>query len=143
MPPTTPAPAKGTLKPAKPIPVPQQLCGIEYSPKGDLLVAGTFEGGLRRWKVTEKDLTDLPPLAGHNGWVQCVAFDAKGERFFSADSWGRVNAWSADPAQTKPLWSVADAHASWIHALAVHPKGEFLATAGRDKIIRLADPATG
>ncbi len=142
MPPTT-APAKVPLKADKPTQVPQQLCGIRYSPKGDLLVAGTFEGGLRRWKVTAADLTDLPPLAGHDAWVQCVAFDPKDARFFSADSWGRLNAWAADPLQTKPVWSVADAHSAWVHALAVHPKGETVATAGRDRTIRQTDPVSG
>lgn len=141
MPPTT-AP-KSPLKADKPIPVPQQLCGIRYSPKGDLLVAGTFEGSVRRWKVAGAELTDLPPLTGHNAWVQCVAFDPKGERFFSADSWGRLNAWAANPAQTKPVWSMADAHSAWVHALAVHPKGEMLATGGRDRMVRVTDSATG
>lgn len=132
-----------TIKAAKPQPIPHQLCGIRLNPTGNLLVGGTMLGTIRRWNVTNKELTELSPLTGHHGWVQVVAFAAQSGLLFSADSWGRLSAWPADPSKTTSLWTVEAAHDGWIHGIAVHPNGGQLASVGRDNTLRLTDASNG
>ncbi|MCE9532059.1 MAG: WD40 repeat domain-containing protein, partial [Planctomycetes bacterium] len=135
--------AKYKPKQFKVLPLNQQLCSIRLSPDGKLLVAGTFEGGLRRWDFSTDQFTELTPLAGHNGWVQSIAFHTDGKRLFSCDSWGRLSAWPIAEKDAKPLWSIADAHDGWIHAIALSPDGTKLASAGRDKTVRISSTADG
>ena len=66
--------AKYQPKAARPTPLDQQLCAVRYSPDGQVLAAGSFEGTVRRWDATASPFADLPALRGHDGWVQCVAF---------------------------------------------------------------------
>jgi WD40 repeat protein len=143
MPPEPKPPAKYQPKAAKPIPVDQQLCCVRLSPDGKRLVAGSFEGTVRRWDASASPPVESPALIGHNGWVQAMDFDSDGKRLFTADSWGRLTCWPIDQKEPKPLWSVADAHDGWIHALAVSKGGAVVATGGRDRTIRITTPATG
>lgn len=120
--------AKYQPKAGKPVEVPQQLCCVRFSPDGKTLVGGSFEGVVRRW---DDKLAEMPSIPGHDGWVQCVAWS--GDRLVSADTWGRLSCQGA--------WSVPNAHDGWIHALAVH--GSTVASAGRDKTVRLSALADG
>jgi WD40 repeat protein len=120
----------------------QQLCGAKFSPCGNYVVAGGMVGVVYRWDAA-KEFAPLPDLPGHGGWIQALSFGPSGTTFYSGDSWGRLSAWDAAAADTKPLWTVADAHGAWVRGLAVSPDGKLLATAGRDGLVRLWDPATG
>jgi WD40 repeat protein len=141
--PVPPEPKKSPPKPSPPIAVDQQLCCIRWSPDGKLLAAGSFEGVVRRWGTSGASFTELPALKGHNGWVQAIAFAPDGKQLFSADSWGRLSAWSVADIDAKPTWSIPAAHDGWIHALAVSPDGKQMATAGRDRVIRITAAADG
>jgi WD40 repeat protein len=127
-----------TLKPD------QQLCAIRFSPDGKTLAAGSFEARIRRWNFADDAYPELPAMTGHNGWIQDIAFAPDSSRLFSADSWGRLIGWT-NPADTepKPAWNVEKAHDGWIHQIALNPAGTILASAGRDRTIRLTSPADG
>ncbi|HVK08016.1 MAG TPA: hypothetical protein VM597_04475 [Gemmataceae bacterium] len=129
-------PKKYTVKAAKPIAVEEQLCRLRYSPDGKRLVAGTFEGTVRRWDAGP--LTPLPSLRGHNGWVTQVAFDPTC-RLFSTDSWGKLCCWAGE----QKAWEQLSAHDGWVRALVVSPDGKTVATAGRDHHLRLWAAADG
>lgn len=137
------APAGYQPKAAKAMPLDQQLCCVRLSPDGKTLVAGSFEGTVRRWDTGPSPFAELSPLRGHNGWVQAVALHPDGKRLFSADSWGRLTGWPLETKVPNPLWTVAGAHDGWIHALAIRPDGQLVASGGRDRTVRLTSPDKG
>lgn len=125
------------------------LCNARFSPCGRFVVAGGTTGQVHRWEMTkteeaaDAEFKPLADLAGHGGWVQCVAFAPSGNRVYTADSWGSLCAWNYAAADAKPLWEAAAAHAAWIRNVAVSPDGKMLATASRDGHVKLWDAATG
>ncbi len=110
----------------------RQLCSLRFSPCGKVLAGGTHEGTVRRWDATADALPELPPLGGHGGWVQALAFHPDGRRLFAADSWGRLRSWPFADKEPQPLWEVESAHDGWVRGLAISPDGKALATCGRD-----------
>jgi WD40 repeat protein len=114
-----------------------QMCKVRLSRCGQFLAAGGFDGKVHRWEVSDSALTALPPLLGHHGWVQALAFHADGERLFTADSWGAVRCWRHAERQPTCLRELPAAHDGWIHDLALSPDGNLLATCGMDQKVRL------
>lgn len=114
----------------------RQLAMLRFSPCGKVLAAGGHDAGVRRWDASADAFAELPPLTGHNGWVQALAFHADG-RLFSADSWGGLRCWPAPGGDAKPLWSTDSAHDGWVRSLSVSPDGKLLASCGADKLVRL------
>jgi WD40 repeat protein len=135
--------AKFKPKPLKVLPNTQQLCSVRFSPDGKLLAGGSFEGTVRRWDFSVDAFAELPPLTGHHGWVQAVAFHPDNKRLFAADSWGQLRCWPAAGKEPNPLWAVAEAHDGWVHGLAVSPDGTRLATCGRNQFARVWSPDDG
>lgn len=117
----------------------RQLCTTRFSPCGKLLVAGCTDATIRRWDFSDEATPELPPLAGHGGWVQAIAFRPDGSRLFSADSWGQVRCWSSmvDGEGPEPAWAVEAAHEGWIRNLALSPDGQLVATCGHDRKVCL------
>ena len=137
-------------KPGEPVVVAEvnvkyQLCAACFSPCGKYLVAGGMEGQVLRWDASAADdaFPELPPLAGHGGWIGALEFARTGNRLYTGDSWGRLSAWDYAAQETKPLWTTADAHAGWLRSVAVSPDGRTLATCGADRVVHLWDAATG
>lgn len=115
----------------------RQVCVVRFSPDGKLLAAGGQDGSVRRWDTAGDKLTALPPLTGHNGWVQGLAFHPDGKRLFTADSWGRLSCWPYAERTPKPLWSIPQAHAGWVRQLAVSLDGATVASCGRDGLVQM------
>lgn len=120
----------------KPTPASQQVTRLRLNPAGTLLAASGFQAQILRWSFDGTTIKELPALTGHNGWASTLTFHPDG-RLFTADTWGRLTAWPADPATAKPLWSIETAHDGWIRQLAVSPDGGTLASCGRDGFVRL------
>jgi WD40 repeat protein len=118
----------------------RQLAIVRFSPCGKFLVGGGYDASVRRWDATEDPFAELSPLAGHNGWVQALAFHPDGKRLFSADTWGRLCCWPFADKDPKPTWKVEQAHDGWVRQLAVSPDGGRVATCGRDGALRLWTP---
>lgn len=135
-------PAKVALKPFKVLPNKQQLCTLRFSRCGKVLAGGTFEGAIARWDASGDSFAPLPPISGHHGWVQSLAFHPDGQRLFAADSWGSVACWEYASATPRAAWKAA-VHDGWIHQLALSGDGALIATAGRDRTVRLLAAADG
>ena len=114
-----------------------QLWQARFSPCGKFLAGAGYDRTIQRWDATSDEFTPLAPLTGHNGWVQCLAFQPKGELLFTADSWGQLACWRYADEQPKLVWSHKEAHPGWIRSIAVSPDGRWVASAGYDSIVRV------
>ena len=121
----------------------RQLWLTRYSPCGKFLVACGYDASVQRWDVSAEEVKPLSPLSGHDGWVQCMAFEPGGEKLFTADSWGRLTAWKYAEATPKPVWDLPEAHDGWIRALSVSADGKWIATAGNDRVVRIYHASDG
>lgn len=133
--------APDPTKPAelgKPLNPPAQVFRVRFSPDGKVLAAACSDGTVRRWDVAGKEPAELPPLAGHNGWVTGLAFNSR--QMFTTDSWGRLTAWDLDGKQT---WTVEAAHAGWARGVATDPTLTLVATCGKDGFVRQWGAAKG
>jgi WD40 repeat protein len=98
---------------------------------------------VRRWELSGKSPADMPNVEGHHGWVQGLAFHPHEPLVYTADSWGQLRAWSlVDPSPT-PIWQHDAAHDGWIRELAVSPDGKWLASCGRDQVVRIWSTSDG
>jgi len=126
------------IKDVKTITAEPQVRAARFSPCGKVLVAGGFDGRVRRWNVATNELAEPPPLTGHHAWIDGMAFRADGELLFTADSWGQLTCWSDYSAEQPTVkWGHEQAHDGWIRDLAVSPDGKVLASCGRDRVCRL------
>ena len=132
-------------KDAKVLTADPQVRSARFSLCGNVLVAGGYDGRVRRWNVAVEEPAELPALEGHHAWIDGIAFRREGELLYTADSWGQLSCWSgyaADEPQHK--WRHEQAHDGWIRELAVSPDGKLLASCGSDQFVRLwsADDGT-
>lgn len=115
------------------------LTCCRFSPCGKYLVAAGQEEDVTRWDL---ETGAKIALVGHRSWVESVVFHANAKRLFTADFHGTICCWQYDAEQPTPIWTRADAHASWIRTLAVAPDGNLL-SAGNDRVIRLWSATDG
>ena len=120
-----------------------QIRLARYSPCGKTLVAGGFDGRVRRWNVGG-DSAELAALTGHHAWIDGIAFRSEGELLFTADSWGQLCCWKGYAAEQPVIaWKKETAHDGWIRELAVSPSGQTVASCASDGCMRLWNAADG
>jgi WD40 repeat protein len=131
-------------KDAKSITADPQVRSARFSPCGKMLIAGGFDGRVRRWNVAEEATPELLALEGHHGWIDGLAFRGDGELLFTADSWGQLCCWSGYTAEKPDVkWRLEAAHDGWIRDLAISPDGQRLASCGSDQLVKIWSIADG
>lgn len=114
---------------------------IRHSPCGRILAAPAFDQTVHRWDLSlqaEGEVQpEMKPVGGHNGFVTAIGFHPSRLIAFSADSWGGLQAWPYLADEPEPIWKAETAHDGWIRDLAVAPDGEWIATCGRDRKVRV------
>lgn len=120
-----------------------QVLAARFTPCGKYLIAGGYDARVRRWDLSGEKPNEIAAVEGHGGWTQALAFRAQEPIAFSGDSWGKLRAWRYDEPQPATKWQVEAAHDGWLRDLAVSPDGQWVASCGRDQVIRLWAAADG
>ena len=109
---------------------------VAFSPNGERLVSGSFDGTLRLWDAqTGNPLGE--PLEGHGSAVYSVAFSPNGERLVSGSFDGTLRLWDAQTGN--PLGEPLEGHGSAVYSVAFSPNGERLVSGSFDGTLRLWD----
>ena len=82
-----------------------------------------------------------PPLRGHDGHVQSIAYSPDGHRIATGSADKTVRIWDADTGQ--PIGAPLRGHDDMVNSVAYSPDGHRIATASADKTVRIWDADTG
>jgi WD40 repeat protein/serine/threonine protein kinase len=110
---------------------------IAYSPNGEWLAAGSFDGSVRVWEAASGRLAFDPGARGDR--VSGIAFSPDGGLLACTAFDGKLGLWDWALGQGTQ-WQAGDAV---LTSVAFSPDGRRLATASQDHTVRLWDVATG
>lgn len=115
------------------------LVSCRIDPSGRFALAGSEDYTVRRFNLA--DGTSIG-LAGHDSWVQAIAFSPDGAQVVTGGYDGRLIWWPVEGDAPQPI-RIVEGHKGWIRAAAMRPDGSLLATAGNDLVVRLWNTADG
>ena len=116
-----------------------RIHSMTFSPDGNTLVTGSYDGTVRLWDVaTHRQIG--APLAGHDGEIYSVAFSPNGKVVASGADDGIVRLW--DAATHRQIGAPLASHDDEIYSVAFSPNGKVVASGADDGIVRLWDAAT-
>ncbi|MEC7566039.1 MAG: hypothetical protein VX738_10185 [Planctomycetota bacterium] len=113
-----------------------QLFNGRFTPCGNYLVAGGFDGQLHRWKLSDGEPAELPPISGHQGWAQAFAFHPSETRVYSTDSWVNIACMYYTLEKPQAQWTHHLGHDGWIRGIQLTTAGDTFVTCGRDQAVR-------
>jgi WD40 repeat protein len=103
-----------------------------------LLASGSWDQTARLWNYLT--LTGEPPLKGHRGRVNAVAFDAQAKWLATASNDATVGIWDV---ATRKLQRPLIGHTDIVLGVAFSPVAPLVASVSRDQTIRLWAPDSG
>lgn len=116
---------------------PFQSCRID--PTGDFVFGGCQDNSIQRWDLVLGKQILMP---GHKSWVADFEFQPGTNLLISAAYEGKLLWWDAPLVAPVSTRTVA-AHHGQIRSIALSPDGQYLATAGNDKLVRVWRTADG
>jgi len=119
---------------------------VAFSPQGDQVAAGDH-GSLKIWYVRTGESRHT--LNGHTGGVSSIVYSPKGNQIASGSEAGTIRLWDIESGTCLHILSAHCGYAYYggyydMTASTVYsPRGDQLASAGKDSIVRLWDVETG
>ncbi|KIJ10804.1 hypothetical protein PAXINDRAFT_119273 [Paxillus involutus ATCC 200175] len=120
------------------------VLSLAFSPDSARVVSGSEDKTVIVWRATTaRGERLLGRLRGHTGAVRCVCFSPNGDKIVSCDGVD-IRIWNSQSGDQVVLRRIASpfAHTNWVCSIAVSTNGKFMASASRDKTIRLWDTST-
>lgn len=110
---------------------------VSYSPNGQDIVAGLFDGSIRLWRLSDK--TQLQIFEKHNGWVRSVVISNDGKTLVTVADDNTIHLWNlSDGALILTINDLAGPR-----VVAISPDGKMLAVGLQDAGIQLLQVSDG
>jgi len=118
---------------------------VAFSPEGDTLVTGGFDGKIRLWRATGPQAPRLlgTPVSAGTQPTNALAFREDGRVLATASDDGAVRLWSVTGTRLVALGSPLAGHTRGALGLAFSPNGRFLITTDGAGVVRswnVSDP---
>ncbi len=111
---------------------------LAFSPDGDLLCAVDEAGRLHAWRT--HDWEPLASKASPKEKYFALAISGSGNRIATAGRREVIDVWEPADGELKRLETLENGHTEWIQSLAFSPVDGTLASAGKDRVLRLWKP---
>jgi WD40 repeat protein/serine/threonine protein kinase len=111
-----------------------EVRSVTYSPDGERLASGSFDGTTRVWDATTG--RELLTLKGHTSGVRSVTYSPDGERLASGSFDGTTRVW--DAATGRELL-ILQGHSNGVTSVAFSPDGNLLASGSLDETVIIWD----
>jgi len=111
---------------------------VAVSPNGEFLVAGTANGEIRVWQMS--DGTPLLTCHGHSDWVRAITFSPVGTLLVSSSDDHTVRIWEAS---TGRCLNILQGHTNRVRAVAFSPNSRMIASGSHDHTVRIWEASTG
>lgn len=120
----------------------KEVLSCTISSDNRLVITSGSDRKINLWNTTGKMMKNFDEISTHKDWVSKVRFiptsGHKGiTQFFVSIGWdGFLKIWSSDPSMIKDSFR---AHDGSINDLAISPRGNYIVTGGKDKMVKVWD----
>jgi WD40 repeat protein len=96
---------------------------IGFSPDGETLYSGSYDGTLIFWNLHESNPVPRTTIAAHTGWLRALSVSPDGRLIATAGNDNLVKVWSAGDAK---LVHRLEGHTSHVYSTLFDPTGQFI-----------------
>src|ERR1700680_755308 len=110
-----------------------RVLSVAFSPDGQHIVSGSFDGSIRVWNAKTGETT-AGPFTGHTDWVRSVAFSPDGQHIVSGSFDESIRVWNAKTGETAA--GPFTGHTASVTSVTFSPDGQHIVSGSNDGSIR-------